>query len=266
MFPSSTTATTGEPNDGTGATLTIHHRFCPQGYRGQDFYLDCHGNVGLVGIAFLASDMAHSFDGPEITWTGADGNARFADLHAGDYRISRDAYFDRFVVPLIFCADAANPGVEVYSTVDDPNWIDLHLDTGDNVICDWYTEFPSGWQVGRSSFPIIVYVCDRNPAEAHESQGEPPSGCQPAVGVRVEVKTLNGKLLGACTTGAGGGCRASTPYAIKILVEEDISTLPPNYEPVVNPITTWVYTEFAGAGFINLPSIPAGTPRAGSGT
>ena len=34
------------------ATVTIHSRFCPPGYDGNDIFEDCHDNPGIQGVQF----------------------------------------------------------------------------------------------------------------------------------------------------------------------------------------------------------------------
>lgn len=115
-----------------------------------------------------------------------------------------------------------------------------------------------------SPFPVYAATCPAEPEPASPFAGRfPPEGCLATQGMTVVVTLRDGSEVGACTIDAEGRCRVEVPFAATVIVTADASTLPPEYAPRQNPITTRVITEFAGAVFVNLPG-PAGTPGAGA--
>ncbi len=123
--------------DGT-ATLTIHHRWCPAGFAGPDYYAACHD--------FPLTDWDLSMRGPEHRTgrTGADGNVSFTDLIPGTYQISGGGGPTDFVELDVFCAPAAAPGTKFPSTTEQLRGgpgtflVELDLGAGDDVLCDFY--------------------------------------------------------------------------------------------------------------------------------
>jgi len=117
-------------------------------------------------------------------------------------------------------------------------------------------------------FRVIKVACPGLPSfEPSTGRGIPPE-CTPAGGVSFTIRDTAGTILATCTTNEQGICVVSLPEGITVVVTEDVSTAPPGTVPLRNPITTQVLTEFAGAGFVNLPRSIApstGRPRQGPG-
>lgn len=117
-------------------------------------------------------------------------------------------------------------------------------------------------------FRVIKVACPGLPSfEPSTGRGIPPE-CTPAAGVSFTIQDTAGTILATCTTNEQGICVVSLPEGITVVVTEDVSTAPPGTVPLRNPITTQVLTEFAGAGFVNLPRSIApstGRPRQGTG-
>lgn len=115
-------------------------------------------------------------------------------------------------------------------------------------------------------FRVIKVACPGLPSfEPSTGRGIPPE-CTPAGGVSFTIRDTAGTILATCTTNEQGICVVSLPEGITVVVTEDVSTAPPGTVPLRNPITTEVLTEFAGAGFVNLPRSIApstGRPRQG---
>lgn len=111
-------------------------------------------------------------------------------------------------------------------------------------------------------FRVIKVACPGVPSfEPSTGRGIPPE-CTPAAGVSFTIQDTTGTVLATCTTNAQGLCVVTLPEGITVVVTEDVSTAPPGTVPLRNPITTQVLTEFAGAGFVNLPrSVAPATGR-----
>ena len=117
-------------------------------------------------------------------------------------------------------------------------------------------------------FRVIKAACSGMPSfEPSTGRGIPPE-CTPAGGVSFTIRDTAGAILATCTTNEQGICIVTLPEGITVVVTEEVSTAPPGTVPLRNPITTQVLTEFAGAGFVNLPRSIApstGRPRQGPG-
>lgn len=128
---------TPDPGNG-GAALTIHHRACPAGFDGPDFYSVCHDNpLGPWELRLR---------GPEDReeQTDANGNLTFAGLTPGTYEVLGGGGPTDFVGLHTFCAPASNPGTEFPSTTERLTGgpgafsVELTLSAGDDVVCDFY--------------------------------------------------------------------------------------------------------------------------------
>ena len=86
------------PTDQGAAALTIHHRVCPAGYTGPDFYTTCHDDPVDFWELFLR--------GPEnrTAETDANGDATFPDLIPGTYGIRGGGGPTDLVDLEVFCA------------------------------------------------------------------------------------------------------------------------------------------------------------------
>jgi hypothetical protein len=242
-----------------GAALTIHHRFCPEGYAGSNYFADCHGEAGLVGIPFVV-------EGPKlepflVEPTGAKGDASFTNLPPAEYHVRRAYDRPGLAIPYVFCAPASSPGTELLAATDTREIV-LDLAAGDAVICDWYTTPERGWRPDRYSLPVLAVQCERDPGGIGIAMGGLPEGCRGLPGVAVAITLLDGTPVGSCTTGERGGCRIVTPASIVVRAKEDPATLPDGYRPKRNPVDALVATEYAAAIFVNLPAalVASATP------
>ena len=117
-------------------------------------------------------------------------------------------------------------------------------------------------------FRVIEVACPGLPSfEPSTGRGIPPE-CTPAGGVSFTIRDTTGTILATCTTDERGICLVTLPEGITVVMTEDVSTAPPGTVPLRNPFTTQVLTEFAGAGFVNLPRSTGpstGRPRQGPG-
>lgn len=120
----------------------------------------------------------------------------------------------------------------------------------------FFVNIPTPGDPGTFAFPISVISCEEEPETASPFAGEfPPEGCAPVEGVIADVTLRDGSGVDACTTNAEGTCAIDAPFNATVIVEIDERTRPEAYAPRENPITTRVYTEFAGAVFVLIPAL-----------
>ncbi len=117
----------GNGDGENGASVTIHARRCPADFTGTDVYAVCHDNP-LPGATF-------TLDGLTAT-TGEDGNTLFYQLNPGTYTI-RQAGQGEFWYFNVFCSPTADLNQDVPVTRV-PNGIQLEVEAGASIICDWY--------------------------------------------------------------------------------------------------------------------------------
>lgn len=113
--------------------------------------------------------------------------------------------------------------------------------------------------------PISVERCLQMPTGGRDQF--PRTGCEALAGVTVRVTTADNQPVGSCRTGSRGTCEVVVKFNSMVIVAEELADVPRRYQPLANPVMTWVYTEFAGAAFSNVRSdlVPA-SPVAGSVT
>lgn len=235
------------------AQVEIHSRTCPVDWAGDDIFEDCHGTVGSVYSGF-------GLEGAESRYGGIDddGNLMFTWLERGNYTLFNDisAEHSRAVV---YCSqrDDMNALVQydVYESEYGGQEIEIRLRNGDDLICDWYTLPDEEFFAPNFAFPITVYTCDSDPGAISPEMGLLPDDCAMQAGARVTVKlTEENRVLGSCMTNASGVCTVMTPSNVRVTVTIALASLPAGYAPRTNPVETVVFTEFAGAVFVLLPS------------
>ncbi|CAN5336526.1 hypothetical protein BH09CHL1_BH09CHL1_06850 [soil metagenome] len=122
-------------------------------------------------------------------------------------------------------------------------------------------------------FPILVLNCQTDPGGVGPNSGrglapgelESKYGCERAEGVAVTVYNLEVGYQARCETDSSGNCSVEgAPFDpdIKLSVVEHTATLAPGLAPRTAIVETANYTEYAGAGIVNLPV--AATPGAES--
>lgn len=125
---------------------------------------------------------------------------------------------------------------------------------GIGILAPW----AAGAHAAQGNFDIRVYVCSRDPGEVSYWMGGDPDGCQRMDGVTVSASTRDGESLGSCTTGedrqGGGECSVVVRDTDRVVVTEDVATLPPGYRPRENPTVTAVYGEWYATVFVNIPT------------
>jgi hypothetical protein len=114
-------------------------------------------------------------------------------------------------------------------------------------------------------FRISKYNCPTDPGNVSPAAGNIPDECDPVGGVAFTVAGTDGAEIASCTTDDTGLCIVDVPNEADVVVTEDVSTAPSGYTPRENPISTTAVTEFAGALFINLPTVVT-PPATGTGT
>jgi hypothetical protein len=140
--PTSALATPGAE----AATLTIHSRFCPAGYGGQDYYNVCHSTPPAYSQTFFLADADHAGYGYRTEVVDRDGNVTIPNLAPGAYRVDQglpEAVSDL----IVYCSRDWNPDDRLSTTTtpwwspDDPRGAFgtlLTINPGANVLCDFY--------------------------------------------------------------------------------------------------------------------------------
>jgi hypothetical protein len=131
---------------------------------------------------------------------------------------------------------------------------------------------PAGRISGRQeSFPLEIgaTLCQRAP-DTLAPQALSGAGCEPASGIRIEVRTQNGEPLGECVTAVEptevqiATCAMAVPFDTAVLAYEDESTLPPGFAPLNQGL--FERTPPRGVGgyptqfFINVPAAQEQAP------
>lgn len=124
----------GAGAQGTGTSLTVHHRLCGDNYKGGDPFVECHDV--LVGTSF-----DFTIDGPVTETLATDvatGNVTFADIPAGTYNLY-GGIPGEFSTQNIYCSDAnTGEGIDVSPA---QMGVGVTVPDGAAVVCDVY-EFP----------------------------------------------------------------------------------------------------------------------------
>jgi hypothetical protein len=230
----------------TRANLTIHNRFCPIGYQGENEFADCHDNIGIAYVSY-------NLNGPEIRDALLDvGDATFSWLRPGTYALTSDSD----VPAMIVCSDFEDvDNVLVQEWVSNGGPVTLELEAGVSLICDWYAYPDEAFYRNGMSLPVIVAACEeKRPISL--GLGLYPEGCRGVGNVTVTVYPyLAGPdFADSCTTDANGTCNVTMPYQVPLTADVDESNLPAGYELQANPFYAGVaYTEFAAVVVLLLP-------------
>ena len=93
------------------ASIEIHLSACPAGYKGNDFYNDCHGN-GMADHLISISGPGNFSDSATTTTpaTPGPGIVKFESLAAGNYFVSEDIPGDTDTY-YVYCSKAENEDV-----------------------------------------------------------------------------------------------------------------------------------------------------------
>jgi hypothetical protein len=230
----------------TRSNLTIHNRFCPIGYQGEDEFTDCHDDIGIAYISYALS-------GPESRNAVLDvGDATFSWLAPGRYALTTDSTLPAMVV----CSDFNDVETVLFEQrVENGGPVSLQQEAGVSLVCDWYAYPDEAFYRNGMSVPVIVAACEeKQPISL--GAGLFPEGCRGVANVTVTVyPNLAGPdYADACTTNADGICHVSLPFQVPLTAEVDESNLPAGYEPEANPFYAGVaFTEFAAVVVLLLP-------------
>jgi lysophospholipase L1-like esterase len=141
----------------------------------------------------------------------------------------------------------------------------------DEIVGLVHTMMPAPVAASPRTWPASVQValCNVPPNSGQAMH------CQAAAGVVVNVSLASGELLGSCTSGAPqqfpGGDMISLcsidglPFNADLVASQDLSTIPPGYEPFSNSLTLHVDDLIPGGGdqatftFFDVPIDPSGS-------
>lgn len=230
------------------ANLIVHNRFCPVGYTGEDEFADCHGNVGISYVDYVlngANQRSSMLN---------EGNAYFYWLNPGANSVT----FAENIVDLPASVSCSNFGTGeepfLIESVDSGDALEIDLAAGETVVCDWYIYPSDAYYQATSPMPVFVAKCPTDPGGF--AQGDLPAQCDTVAGVRVVAYPTAGgpDYADECVTDANGGCKVDVPVQVPLTVEIDTTSLPAGYIPLVNPVNTLNFTEFAEARVILVPA------------
>jgi hypothetical protein len=230
----------------TRANLTLHNRFCPIGYQGDDEFTDCHDDIGIAYISYGLS-------GPESRNALLDvGDATFSWLAPGRYALRTDSTLPALVV----CSDFNDVETVLFEQrVTGGGPVTLDLRAGVSLVCDWYAYPDESFYRNGSPLPVIVAACqEKQPISL--GAGLYPDGCRGVGNVLVTVyPNLAGPDYGdRCTTNADGICHVSLPFQVPLTADVDETNIPAGYMLEANPFYAGVaYTEFAAVVVLLLP-------------
>jgi hypothetical protein len=230
----------------TRANLTVHNRFCPVGYQGENEFADCHDNIGIAYISYSVS-------GPDPRDALIDvGDATFSWLKPGSYALTTDSTLPALVV----CSDFNNVEKVLFERrVENGGPVTIHLEAGVSLVCNWYAYPDDAFYRNGMSLPVIVAACEtKQPISL--GFGIYPEGCRGVGNVAVTVyPNLAGPdYADRCTTNADGVCHVSMPFQIPLTAEVDEANFPVGYMLESNPFYAGVaYTEFAAVVVLLLP-------------
>ena len=147
------------PAAGGTASVEIHLSACPAGYKGNDFYDDCHGNGMADHLISISGPGAYSDSATTATpATPGPGIAKFDSLAAGSYFISEDIPGDTDTY-YVYCSKADNTDA-VDFTYNDSNaeGFDITLKKGVHVVCDF--SIVPDLQFTPATITLLKYTCD----------------------------------------------------------------------------------------------------------
>jgi hypothetical protein len=179
---------------GANSSVTIHKSLCPEGYKGNNYFNDCHAN-GLAGIGFTAK-------GPggyaKTGTTDADGHLTFGSLNSGSYTFTEKAPTD-FTLSLfaVFCSDAADNTVPL--TYTSGLGVKVNIGAAEDVTCDWYNvPEPTG---PTGSITIHKFLCSGRTDNKYDWSQDCASY---GAGAGFDLLNTNGDTVVSGTTNADG--------------------------------------------------------------
>jgi hypothetical protein len=149
--------------DGAGS-ITVYNVACPPGYDGDDPYADCY-DAPIAGAGFQVGLLDSEDEVISDGATDATGliTLSLADMTPGEVRLGQivNGEYEEYIVACT--KNGGNPVDFEYQPIQiDPGgdfWaIDLAVEPGDDVRCDWF-DVPVGEDNGLASITIYTAVC-----------------------------------------------------------------------------------------------------------
>ena len=234
----------------THSNLTIHNRFCPMGYTGNNFFADCHDNVGIAYIQYW-------MDGPESASAMIDvGDTTFTWLTAGMYNLRSELSLPARMICSQF-DHAGSPFLDVSVANGGPVGIELH--PGTSIVCDWFVFPTPAFYQTKGEVSVGAYRCESTPTGPLGGAAALPlpPGCVALAGIPVDAYpylTGPGAFGDSCTTDQAGGCNISVRHQVPLNAWVDPAFWPAGYGLSFNPFyVSPQYTEFARLVVVFLP-------------
>jgi|GEM_PF-5477311 len=178
------------------ATLTVYAAICPVDFTGDSYFDECFDRpADAASVIFLLSAGGVALTEQAV---GDDGHARFNGVQAGTYLLSDSVPGDFLDGRFVYCTFDGGSAV-AYDLGFDENAIEITIQPGQEVACDWYIEPADlrGEPIATVPAPTATAKPAGPPATAGAVVGLPNTGA-------------GGSLTG--TSAAGG--TASTWFAI----------------------------------------------------
>jgi hypothetical protein len=166
------------------ASLTIHSRFCPPGYEGNQVFEECHGDIGMLAVEFTLQGQGYQTGFPDT-----DGNIAFSGLLGGTYQLSNSLPAD-LQRPYVYCSSTDGVSGQQISTIlnDQQGYVaTIQVDPGENIICDWYTIPYTDLNATRANITIHNRWCPVGYDGSDEF-----ADCHDNIGISYVNFTLNG--------------------------------------------------------------------------
>lgn len=161
--------------DTGNGSIELHKAQCPAGYKPNDkIFDDCHGN-GVAGVEFTIDGPNDFSDSAKtkIEQSPGPGIVRFTGLDAGSYTIGEDVPGDANSI-YVYCS-LAEAEDQVPFTYNDTGGVDLDLDDGEIVICDWYN-IPDQ-QTQSATIQVTKFTCDAGYDAGNSDYGDFLDNC-----------------------------------------------------------------------------------------
>ncbi|MGH2548831.1 MAG: hypothetical protein ACRDHN_05545, partial [Thermomicrobiales bacterium] len=219
----------------------IHDRVCHVGFSNYgNEWQECLQNVGLYTVMYRVAGPTEASD------LLTHGNVTFSWLEPGSYSIGNDLGY-QVLDGSVYCSTMNAIGVPFLSQqANAGDHIEMIIEPGDDVICDWYHYPTAEFYQGGIESPVGVTACD-TPTDFHPGSGETYPQCHRVDGVDLTVyPSLEPQFAQTCTTGDGTACRFSLPNQILLTVTVDESDLPVGWVAQCNPCEWRQYGEWTG--------------------
>src|SRR6478736_7286581 len=167
------------------ASLTIHSRFCPPGYEGNQVFEACHRDIGILAVEFTLQGQ-----GQQAGFPDTDGNIAFSGLVGGTYQLSNSLSAD-LQHPYVYCSATDGVSGQQISTIlnDQQGYVaTIQVNPGASIICDWYTIPNTDLNATRANITIHNRWCPVGYDGSDEF-----ADCHDNIGISYVDFTLNGR-------------------------------------------------------------------------